>query len=749
MKDKTIASFSTLSDLSLTHEQHAHEAGLSLEEYDRIKRLLGRVPSKVELGIIGAMWSEHCSYKSSRAHLSKLPVSGPQVLVGPGENAGAIDIGDGLAIVFKIESHNHPSFIEPFQGAATGVGGILRDIFTMGARPFALANLLRFGKPSQKRVPFLLNGVVGGIASYGNCFGVPTVMSNVDFHESYDGNNLVNAFAIGVVQKEDIFFGRASGVKNRVLYVGAKTGRDGIMGAVMASDTFMEDAKSKRPTVQVGDPFIEKLLLEACLLAFKEKLVVGVQDMGAAGLTCSIFEMANRASTGLAINLDHVPLRDETMTAYDIMLSESQERMLMVVAPKDVARLKQIFEHFGLDCADIGHVSGDGIVRIHHKGHDVVELSATLIIENAPRYRRSYISEIPALRQSIKDGVNVDVATAVESFKNDLGQKDLTYITSQFDHHIGLATIVGPNVADAVLIKVPNSRKAVALSLVSHGKLCKIHAMEGARRLIFQAALEVSTQGAEPVGITNCLNFGSPENVPVMTDLKHAIDGMAQAATSLSVPVVSGNVSLYNETKGQPILPTLAICLVGLADTPSCYTKFSRAKENHRLVLLGELPDDYTGAEAVIDELPSGMSPKPWDGDFILCMAAILRRGVLDDLIDCASVVGRGGLLLSLIKIMAGSGLGADLDLASICPRDELSLALLSEDAPRVLLAMSEDKFAALAKLCENLVPINALGRLHGDEFAIKHQGQIIFSEQKNVLIANFATSLEEYLASH
>lgn len=304
MKKKSALNLHLLEDISLTEESHAKEAGLLDDEYERVKRLLGRVPNKVELGLIAAMWSEHCSYKSSRAYLSKLPTKGPHVLVGPGENAGAINIGDDLAVVFKIESHNHPSFIEPFQGAATGVGGILRDIFTMGARPFAAANLLRFGNPSHERVPYLLNGVVGGIASYGNCFGVPTVLSNVDFHSAYNGNNLVNAFAIGLVHKDDLFFGAASGVKNRILYVGAKTGRDGIMGAVMASDSFTEDSKAMRPTVQVGDPFTEKLLLEACLLVFKERLVVGVQDMGAAGLTCSTFEMANRASTGLQINLD-------------------------------------------------------------------------------------------------------------------------------------------------------------------------------------------------------------------------------------------------------------------------------------------------------------------------------------------------------------------------------------------------------------------------------------------------------------
>jgi len=748
MKKQPLVHLSKLGDVSPTDEHHAHEAGLSFEEYDRVKRLLGRLPNKVELGIIAAMWSEHCSYKSSRAHLSKLPTKGPHVLVGPGENAGAIHIGDGLAVVFKIESHNHPSFIEPFQGAATGVGGILRDIFTMGARPFAAANLLRFGNPAHPKVSSLVHGVVGGIAGYGNCFGVPTVLSDADFHDSYNGNNLVNAFAIGVVHQDDIFLGAASGVKNRIIYVGAKTGRDGIMGAVMASDIFTDDTKTLRPTVQVGDPFTEKLLLEACLMAFQEKLVVGVQDMGAAGLTCSTFEMANRASTGLFVNLDHVPLRDDTMTAYDIMLSESQERMLLVVKPKDVTRIKQIFDKFNIDCVDIGHVTGDGIVRIHHQGRDVVELSATLIIENAPRYRRTYLSEIPSVRESIKDGINVDVKRAIESFKKDLGQKSVAFITSQFDHHIGLNTVVGPNESDAVLIKVPGSHKAIAMSLSAHGKLCKINAMEGASRLIYQAALEISAQGAHPLGITNCLNFGSPESVFVMTDLKRTIDGMAQASVMIDAPVVSGNVSLYNETNGQAILPTAAICLVGLTEKPLCHTKLSSAQPQDHLVLLGDLPDDYAGSEAVIGDFAAPSGLKPWDGNHIVRMSDVIKEAVLENLIDCAAVLGRGGLLRAAVRIMTNSNVGLELDFGSEWLFEEVSLGLLSEDAPRVLLAVRPEKLDALQRKCANVVPINHLGRVGGDMFTISHKGQPIFLERKEILCQSYTMSLEEYLAS-
>jgi phosphoribosylformylglycinamidine synthase subunit PurL len=737
-----------LLDQSITEEYHAHGVGLTDEEYERLKRLLGRKPNKVELGIVGALWSEHCSYKSTKAYLSRLPSKGKNVLVGPGENAGVIDIGDNLAVVFKIESHNHPSFIEPFHGAATGVGGILRDIFTMGARPFAVANLLRFGEPSHPKTASLFHGVVSGIASYGNCFGVPTVLSNIDFHKSYNGNILVNAFAVGVVSVGDIFLAEASGVKNRLIYVGAKTGRDGIMGAVMASDSFTDDVEQKRPTVQVGDPFTEKLLLEACLKAFKEKLVVGIQDMGAAGLTSSSFEMASKASTGLSINLDHVPLRDATMSAYDIMLSESQERMLMVVKPDCVARLREIFTHYDVDCVDIGHITGDGLVRIHYQGHEVVNMSATLITENAPRYRRSYLSDIPSHRGSIKDGLVVDVAKALESFKNDLAQKDFSYVTDQFDHHIGLNTIVGPNEAEASLIRVPKTNKAVALSLVGLGKLARINPAEAARRAVYQAALEVSCQGATPVGITNCLNFGSPENIKVMTDLRWVIDGMAEAAIHLDVPIVSGNVSLYNETNGQPILPTLALGLVGLTDQPFHYTKCSRGQNGDLLVSLGEIPDDYAGCEAVLDDTSQSTSLRQWDHETIMRLCEVLKEIIHQDLIRCTSVIGHGGLLKSLIKIMANSGLGAVIDFGTEWLEQELSIGLVSENSPQVLLSIPARRLDDLSQACANKVALNLWGSLGGDHCIIRHGERDVIREPLQGLSSCYLNHVGELFAN-
>ncbi len=746
MNKKIKAAFGTLSDAHIVDEYYAQDVGLSLDEFDRIKRLLMRSPNKVEIAIIGALWSEHCSYKSTKAHLSKLPTTGPHVLVGPGENAGVIDIGDGLALVFKIESHNHPSFIEPFQGAATGVGGILRDVFTMGARPFVAANLLRFGEPHHQKVPFLFDGVTRGIASYGNCFGVPTVLSNVDFHSSYNGNNLVNAFAMGVVKKEAIFLGAAAGVKNRVLYVGAKTGRDGIMGAVMASDTF-GDETDKRPTVQVGDPFKEKLLLEACLMCFKEGLVIGIQDMGAAGMTSSCFEMANRASTGLSINLDDVPVRDAHMSAYDIMLSESQERMVMVVEQKNIPRIKEIFSRFELDAVDIGCVTGDGMVRIQHNAKEVVNLAATLIIENSPRYRRNYHSLVPKKVSSLKSQLEVEVKDAFISWHRDFGQKDLSFITHQFDHHTGLNTLVGPGESDAVLLRVPGSEKATALSLLAMPKLTKIDPFEGAKRTVLQSLLEISAQGASAVGISNCLNFGSPENEEVMTDLKQAIDGMAEAASAIGVPIISGNVSLYNETSGQPILPTLALSMVGLNEHPLKHTVFKKAREGDHLLLLGDLPVDYSGSEAIFQDLPEHHALYPWDPDHVHVLAKVLKNLVLDELCQCMSVVGRGGLLHALLKICSHSRLGGSIDFSKEWLKNELGLGLLSEETPRVLLSVASKNLEEVIEHCAQKTSLFHLGIMGGSAVSIQHQGLLIYSEDMAAIAASFFNHLGDWVA--
>lgn len=746
MKHKTIEIFCKLVDNAATCEDHAASAGLSVEEYDRARRLIARAPNKVELGIIGALWSEHCSYKSSRAHLSKLPTKAEHVLVGPGENAGVVDIGDDLAVIFKIESHNHPSFVEPFQGAATGVGGILRDIFTMGARPFATANFLRFGNAAHEKVPYLLQGVVGGIAGYGNCFGVPTIKTNIDFHDSYNGNNLVNAFAIGVVNKHEIFLGSASGIQNRVLYVGAKTGRDGIMGAVMASDIFSGDTEAKRPTVQVGDPFCEKLLLEACFMAFAQKLVVGIQDMGAAGLACASFEMANRASTGLLLNLDDVPLRDETMSAYDIMLSESQERMLLVARPENVAAIKAIFDRFDLACADVGVVTGDGMVRIQHHGKkDIVNLSATLVIENAPRYRREHFSKLPYA--SGDPHKNFDIQEAIKSFKCDRGQADTSWITDQFDHHIGLNTLTEPNDADAMLIKVPESEKAVAISMTGNGRWLRVNPFEGARRTVFHALLEVSAQGSAPLGITNCLNFGSPENVSVMTDCAQTIDGMAHAASETQVPIISGNVSLYNETDGNPILPTLALTMVGLSKNPQRVVRYSHARTDDVLVVIGDLPQSLSGAEPILSTLAQ-LEQRPWDGAQIQSMASLVRRNVERGIIRCASVVGRGGMLHAIARLLHQTSIGVEMDFGSEWLIEEIAVGLLSEDSALIVVSIDDKALVQLTEECAQRVCLTTLGRVGGDSVKIRHRGDVIFAEHVNDFLGPFRHGLGELIAS-
>jgi phosphoribosylformylglycinamidine synthase II len=524
--------------------------GLSPSELESATKLLGHAPSKLEEGLFSAMWSEHCSYKSSKVHLQKLPKSSPRVLVGPGENAGAVDIGDGLCVVFKVESHNHPSFIEPFQGAATGVGGILRDIFTMGARPFATMNLLRFGSPSHPKTPWLVDGATKGLSGYGNCFGVANVVSDVAFDSCYDANILVNAFAIGICKHSDLQSGVAKGVGNAVVYVGAKTGRDGIHGATMASESFDDDSHQRRPTVQVGDPFKEKLLLDACLECFERKLVVGIQDMGAAGLTSSSYEMASRGQSGLALHLDRVPLRDSGMQPYEIMLSESQERMLLVAEPENIPLISEVFARYGLDAAVIGEVTNTKMVELFWHGDRVSSLDPLWLTDEAPMLRRP----------SAKPGI------ACEQRANRVPHDENPMSFNQYDRHIGLGTLVAGDESDAALVRLPGTNKAIALSLFCDERLCAQDPFEGARRGFARQVLQLACLGAEPIGATDCLNFGSPEDPGVMWQFEQTIDGLSEAAKAFDVPIVSGNVSFYNQTNDKAIYPTPTLGLVGLRE---------------------------------------------------------------------------------------------------------------------------------------------------------------------------------------
>ncbi len=579
--------------------------GITESEYRKIVGILKREPTLTELGIFSVMWSEHCSYKSSRVHLRRLPTRGPAVLQGPGENAGIIDIGDGLAVAFKIESHNHPSYIEPFQGAATGVGGILRDIFTMGARPIAAMNSLRFGPPKDVKTKHIVEGVVGGIAFYGNCFGVPTVGGEVVFSNCYTQNPLVNAFALGIFRKDQIFYGRATGVGNPVIYVGAKTGRDGIHGATMASAGFGEDAGAKRPNVQIGDPFMEKLLLEACLEAMHKGLILGIQDMGAAGLTCSGCEMGARAGTGVEMELDHVPQREQNMTAYEIMLSESQERMLLVA---DKSREKEVFEVFhkwGLDAVTVGRVTADGLLRVRHHGEIVAEIPNKALADEGPVYQRPLMPPASAPGGKFDlypflDGCSSLAGVFLEADANP-GNQDYNrllklaagspnlackqWVWEQYDHMVQSNTMMGPG-SDAAVIRVKGTKKALAMTLDGPGYRIARHPREGAKLAVAEACRNIVCSGGRPLAATNCLNFGNPEHPEVMWQFSEVVDGMSEACNTFDTPVTGGNVSFYNETLGEDIYPTPVIGMVGVIEDLSLVTPSSFVDAGDAILLV-------------------------------------------------------------------------------------------------------------------------------------------------------------------
>ena len=642
-----------LSDTEETTLDDAMELGLSEEEHGRALAILGRTPNKVELGLFSAMWSEHCSYKSSRAHLGKMPSTGPTVVLGPGENAGVIDAGDGWGICFKVESHNHPSFIEPYQGAATGVGGILRDVFTMGARPILAANLLRFGQADHAKTPQLLDGVVRGIGGYGNCFGVPTVYSDVAFHESYNGNILVNALALGIVRNDRIFLGRAEGVGRPLYYVGAKTGRDGIHGATMASDSFSEEKEAERPTVQVGDPFKEKVLLEACLESFEAGVLTGIQDMGAAGLTSSSFEMASRAGSGIILDLDKVPTREEAMTAYEIMLSESQERMLLVAAPGKEGELQDIWARWGLDCVQIGEVTDDGMVRLRHDGAEVAVVPARELADEAPKYERPYTVADPQVGDS--ESVKVDIEAALRSLAADPTLADRSWVYRQYDREVGAGTLADGRGAAAAVVEDPRAKKRVALALVADHELGQRDPFEGGRRSLFEGALRVAAVGGTPAGATDCLNYGNPQVPEVMGELVRGIEGIADACAALAVPIVSGNVSLYNETDGRQVAPTPTVGVVGI-DVPAEFARIAPASGDAAF-LLGRRPSTTAGSRVARGLGDGGACPR-WSGDEV--------KALVEELVAskarAARPAGTGGVLMAILEMCLAGDVGFVLD---------------------------------------------------------------------------------------
>jgi len=724
--------------------------GLTADEYARIREILGREPTFTELGIFSVMWSEHCSYKSSRVHLKRLPTTGPQVLQGPGENAGVVDVGDGWAAVFKIESHNHPSFVEPFQGAATGVGGILRDIFTMGARPIALLDSLRFGSLDVAKNRSLAEGVVSGIAFYGNCIGVPTVGGEAVFEpepSGYTHNPLVNVLCLGVARKDKIFLACARGVGNPVIYVGAKTGRDGIHGAsLLASAEFDDASAAKRPNVQIGDPFLEKLLLEAILEALDTGAIVGLQDMGAAGLTCSTCEMGARAGTGIEIELERVPQREEEMTPYEIMLSESQERMLVVAEQGREEEVLGVFRKWGLDAVIIGQVTADGLLRVRQHGEVVAEIPARTLAEEGPIYERPLAPPAPPAAELATFASDADAAARLrENFLRLLASPTIAskrWIFQQYDHSVRTNTVVLPGQADAAVLRLKGTRRGLALATDGNGRYCWLDPRRGAALAVAEAARNLVAVGARPWAVTNCLNFGNPEKPEVMGQFSAVIDGVAEACCAFGTPVTGGNVSFYNETRGKAIYPTPVIGMLGVLDDVERALRMSFRRPGNVIVLLGgrasareEFETTFSSSEyaRVIHGVVAGRPPEIDLGYEKLvhdCCLELMRRGY----VAAAHDLSDGGLLVALAECCFAAEesrgvvvtLGGPLPLEAVC---------FSEEASRFLLEVDEIHLADLLRIAAQYqVEARQLGWVTSGEFRVHFNGAIVLDDHSAAL---------------
>ncbi|MEK7771133.1 MAG: phosphoribosylformylglycinamidine synthase subunit PurL [candidate division NC10 bacterium] len=712
-------------ELALTH-------GLTAEEYDRIIRRIGREPTFTELGLFSALWSEHCAYKHSRIFLRGLPSQAPHVLQGPGENAGIVDLGGDLALTFKIESHNHPSFIEPFQGAATGVGGILRDIFTMGARPIAILDSLRFGAPEDPKTRRLIDGVVSGISWYGNCFGVPNLGGEVNFGPEYAGNPLVNAMAVGLVRKDRILRARAEGPGNPVLYVGAKTGRDGIHGATMASATFDEGAEERRPTVQVGDPFTEKLLLEACLEAMQTGAIVGIQDMGAAGLACACSEMPARAGTGMEVELSRVPQREVGMTPYEIMLSESQERMLLVAARGREAEVRRVFAKWELDAVEIGTVTDDGVLRARMHGEIVAEVPVTALADEAPIYQR------PTVRPDWQDALEAfdpltlpDAADPGRALLALMGSPTIAskeWVYRQYDQQVGINTLVLPG-SDAGVLRIKGTPRAVALTTDCNARFVYLDPRRGAAMAVAEAARNLAVSGARPLGLTDCLNFGSPERPEILWQFKEAVAGIAEACRALEIPVVGGNVSFYNETLGQAILPTPVIGMAGLIEDAECRCTQWFKEPGDRVALLGPDAVSLGGSEylwTLHRKLAGRLAPLDLDLERTAqeaCRAAI-EAGLVRSAHDCSE----GGLTVAVAEacVSGPATIGAEIGLPA-APRPDL--ALFGEGPSRIVVSVPADASRALeALMAEFAIPWRWIGVVGGERLDVRMGGELAVS---------------------
>lgn len=715
---KEFAVSTPLPDIEKVLKQHK----LSTGDYEHIKKILGREPNLVEIGIFSAMWSEHCSYKSSKKHLSGFPTKAPWVIQGPGENAGVIDIGGGYAAVFKMESHNHPSFIEPYQGAATGVGGIMRDVFTMGARPIANLNALRFGNvlnndDVSKHQRFLVRGVVSGIGGYGNCMGVPTIGGETSFDECYNGNILVNAFTLGLAKSDEIFYGRAEGIGNPVIYVGSKTGRDGLGGAVMSSDSFTEASKSLRPTVQVGDPFTEKLLLEACLELFKTDYVVGIQDMGAAGLTSSSFEMAGRAGSGMIMHLDKVPAREEGMQPYEFMLSESQERMLICAKKGSEQAIIDIFEKWDLDCAVIGEVTDTGHMELFWHGEKVADVPVDPVSEEAPVLDRpmsepKYLAEIKNVK--LGDFEAVGNQKAFEKLISSMEVVDKGWIYQQYDSMVQTNTIKKGGELDASVIRVKENGVALAMSADCNVRYCYIDPKAGAAAAVIESGRNVAMSGATPKAITDCLNYGNPENPEVMWQFAQGCLGIKEACAELNTPVIGGNVSLYNETNGKSVFPTPSIAMVGVNEDQNKVLLSSFQKEGNILYLVGENKSEFGGSLYMKElyNVVAGTIPAiDYDKERALWNLVIEanKKGLLASAKDCSA----GGAAIALAKMACVSAKGVQAVIEVADSRD-----IFAESMSRAIIEVAPENCAAFEAMAGTLA-CQKIGTVGGDTFVL------------------------------
>ena len=677
----------------------AEQMGLSFEEWQLILTRLGRTPNLCELGIFSAMWSEHCSYKSSKKWLKTLPTEGAQVIQGPGENAGVVDIGDGLAAVFKIESHNHPSFIEPYQGAATGVGGILRDVFTMGARPIALLNALRFGDIAHEKTPHLLSGVVAGIGGYGNCIGIPTVGGEVNFHSSYNGNILVNAMAVGLAHSDRIFYSAATGAGNPVIYVGAKTGRDGIHGATMASAEFSDETESKRPTVQVGDPFTGKLLMEACLELMAADAVLSIQDMGAAGLTSSSVEMASKGGLGMEIDLDLVPVREEAMSAYEIMLSESQERMLMVIKPEQAETARAIFEKWDLDFMPIGKVTDTQRLVLLKDSEIACDIPLAPLVDDAPEYDRPYRpEELQPVLSTAQLEKDIPLAEALQKMLSSADLSSRRWIYEQYDSDVMADTITGPG-GNAAMVRIHNTDKGLAVCTDCTPRYVEADPFEGGKQAVCEAYRNISATGAKPLAVTNNLNFGNPEKQDIMAQIVGSVTGIGKACEALDTPVVSGNVSLYNETDGMAIQPCPVIGMIGIIDDWRCAIDAGLQEPGQALYVVGQSEktnDGWLGCSVYAREIAGreGGAPPSVDLEAEAKNGQLVREAIAKGLASSAQDISDGGLLIAMAEMVMAGQCGA-----KITPPDSGSVHgwAFGEDQARYILAVRDaGEFAAL-----------------------------------------------------